>query len=982
VVEQFGGLCPACVAGFAILPAATADSTLSPGAKFGHYEILGVLGRGGMGVVYRARQEGLDRVVALKILSSRLAADREFVERFEREAKALARLNHPNIVAVHDAGIESGIPYLAMEYVEGESLRKLLSEGRLTPSRAFSIVPQLCDALEYAHAQGIVHRDIKPENILRDQKGQIKIADFGLAMIVGVEADRLTRTHAVMGTPHYMAPEQVENPKAVDHRADIYSMGVVIYEMLTGELPLGAFAKPSEKARLHHRLDEIILRALAKEPDRRYQRATDVKADVARVPRDPAPASGVARGFGWKSSQKIFGWPLVHVAWGVDGRGRPVVARGIFAFGLLAVGLVALGPVALGLLALGGLALGGLAGGGGSVGAVSAGGVAAGVYAYGTVATGPYVISRDRRDREAEQFFSRWVTLPRDVYWEGLRAYQAHHRDRALAFLLEVPPSHPKYGSAMKIIAYEMYARDSRSPEVGVALLAKARQARPNDPEIEDAYIKAVNLLTERSSRTTEELQEFLKPRDVFERKGLPKDDRIKPSDEPVIFFPEAKELDPNDKEDYHQLKGDSKDFLEYIQGKGGFRGRQAGKTPGVYDTMGVGVGGGGGGFRGGLYAGRFSGREDALARGGGSSATELVVRRALSWLIRHQDPDGKWGAESFRNQCVGVACGGTGDRAFDPGLTALSLLAFLGSGYTPDSPVELHDSTQPDRMLRPGDAVRNAIEWLMAHQDKEGCIGEREGKYLYNHAIATWALSEAFGMTGSEKHKAAAQKAVDFLVSAQNPGNGWRYSVRCGENDTSVTGWAVEALKAAEAANLRVPREVFENALSWIKHATVEIDPYRTGYTSAGTGKVYTPGKNDAFMDHPAMSAIALASRVMIEKKKDDPSFSAMTLLRADLPAWESTRIDGYYWFWGSQALFQIDGPSGPAWTIWNDSLQRALVPNQEQRREGCTHGSWDPAVDRWGEEGGRVYAVALNALTLEVYYRSPRVLELPAKK
>jgi hypothetical protein len=945
-----------------------------------------------MGVVYRARQEGLDRVVALKILSSRLAADREFVERFEREAKALARLSHPNIVAVHDAGIESGIPYLAMEYVEGESLRKLLSEGRLTRSRAFSIVPQLCDALEYAHAQGVVHRDIKPENILRDQKGQIKIADFGLAMIVGVEANRLTRTHAVMGTPHYMAPEQVENPKAVDHRADIYSMGVVIYEMLTGELPLGAFAKPSEKAKLHHRLDEIILRALAKEPDRRYQRATDVKADVARVPRDPSPASGVARGFGWKSSQKIFGWPLVHIAWGVDERGRPVVARGLFAFGLLAVGLVALGPVALGLLAMGGLALGGLAGGGGSVGAVSAGGLAAGVYAYGTVAAGPYVISPNRRDREAEQFFSRWVTVPKDVYWEGLRAFQAHDEKRALTYLLEVPPSHPKYGSAMRILGYEMFARQSQSPEMGVKLLASARQARPNDPEIEEAFIKTLGLLGEKKSDREEarivegnpgEIPDLLKPRDVFGRKGLPKDDRSpKGADEPAIFFPEAKESDHNesaDNEDYHQMKGDSKDFLSYIKGEtGGFRGRQPGKTPGVYDTMGVVVGGGGGG----RFGGRFGGHESLIARGGGTRETERAVRQALLWLARHQGPDGSWGAESFQNQCVGEQCGGTGDRDFDPGLTALSLLAFLGSGFSHDSRDVFLMSENPARTVVSGNVVRKGLEWLIARQDSEGCIGGRSPKYMYNHAIASWALSDAYGMTSSEWLKGPAQKAVSWLVTVQNPGNGWRYAARNGENDTSVTGWAVQALKSAEAANLRVPEEVFENALSWIKHATLEIAPYRTGYDSAGTGKVFIPGKNETFADHPSMSAIALLSRVMIEKKKDDPSWSAMTLLRADLPEWKKDCIDFYYWFWASQALYQISDMRGQAWTAWNEALRRALVPTQEDRGDACTRGSWDPAVDRWGQEGGRVYAVALNALTLEVYYRSPLILDLPARK
>ncbi|MBI3854179.1 MAG: serine/threonine protein kinase, partial [Planctomycetes bacterium] len=209
VVAQFGGMCPACVAGFAELPAG-ADAALKPGSTFGRYEIVETVGRGGMGVVYRARQTGLDRAVALKVLSPRLSSDPDLVGRFEREAKALARLSHPNIVAVHDCGVEGGTPYLVMEFVEGLSLRRLLAERRLPPEEALRIVPQLCDALEYAHGQGVVHRDIKPENILIDTNGQVKIADFGLAMVIGIGAPRLTQTNAVMGTPHYMAPEQVE----------------------------------------------------------------------------------------------------------------------------------------------------------------------------------------------------------------------------------------------------------------------------------------------------------------------------------------------------------------------------------------------------------------------------------------------------------------------------------------------------------------------------------------------------------------------------------------------------------------------------------------------------------------------------------------------------------------------------------------------------------------------------------------------------
>ena len=152
---------------------------------------------------------------------------------------------------------------------------QLLHDRRLEPAEALDIIGQICDALQYAHEEGVVHRDIKPENILLDRKGRLKIADFGLAKITGADqATNLTMTNMVMGTPHYMAPEQIENPKSVDHRADIYSMGVVFYEMLTGELPIGRFEVPSKKVQIDVRLDEVVLKTLEKAPERRYQKAS------------------------------------------------------------------------------------------------------------------------------------------------------------------------------------------------------------------------------------------------------------------------------------------------------------------------------------------------------------------------------------------------------------------------------------------------------------------------------------------------------------------------------------------------------------------------------------------------------------------------------------------------------------------------------------------------------------------------------------
>lgn len=261
---------------------------------FPQFEIIEVLGRGGMGLVYKARQPQLDRFVALKILAPELSGDPAFAERFLREAKALAQLSHPNIVSIFDFGKTGECFYLVMEYVDGMSLWELEQRKKsLSPEEAFAIVPRICEALQYAHDEGVVHRDIKPGNILIDKKGRVKIADFGLAKMAGKTEDpfSLTQTSIAIGTPHYMAPEQMERPMEVDHRADIYSLGVVFYEMLTGQLPLGHFPPPSERVQIDVRLDEVVLRALAREPEQRYQKVSEIKESVEMISSMAMPAA-------------------------------------------------------------------------------------------------------------------------------------------------------------------------------------------------------------------------------------------------------------------------------------------------------------------------------------------------------------------------------------------------------------------------------------------------------------------------------------------------------------------------------------------------------------------------------------------------------------------------------------------------------------------------------------------------------------------
>ncbi|HYF35908.1 MAG TPA: serine/threonine-protein kinase, partial [Prosthecobacter sp.] len=242
------GLCPRCLGAMHLAGDTLGDDEAEPiqppltpeelAPHFPQLEILACLGRGGMGVVYKARQRSLNRLVALKLLAPERVNDAEFAERFAREAQALAQLDHPHIVTVYDFGRTGEFFFLLMEFVDGVNLRQALHAGRFTPEQALSIVPPVCEALQFAHEHGIVHRDIKPENLLLDKTGRVKIADFGIAKMMAADTGARGERQ-VVGTPEYMAPEQQSAPASADHRADVYSLGVVLYEMLTGELPGG-----------------------------------------------------------------------------------------------------------------------------------------------------------------------------------------------------------------------------------------------------------------------------------------------------------------------------------------------------------------------------------------------------------------------------------------------------------------------------------------------------------------------------------------------------------------------------------------------------------------------------------------------------------------------------------------------------------------------------------------------------------------------
>src|SRR5579863_5149955 len=266
------------------------------------YELEGVVGRGGMAEVYRARDLRLDRVVAIKTLRTDLARDQTFQARFRREAQSAASLNNPSIVAVYDTGEDMStgtpIPFIVMEYVDGKTVRELLNEGhRLLPERILEIVSGVLRALEYSHQAGIVHRDIKPGNVMVTRNGDIKVMDFGIARAMSDAQATMTQTAQVIGTAQYLSPEQARGER-VDARSDLYSTGCLMYELLTGRPPFTGDSpvaiayqhvreNPVPPSRLDPDMppwaDAIVLRAMAKSPNDRYQSAAEMQADIQRA---------------------------------------------------------------------------------------------------------------------------------------------------------------------------------------------------------------------------------------------------------------------------------------------------------------------------------------------------------------------------------------------------------------------------------------------------------------------------------------------------------------------------------------------------------------------------------------------------------------------------------------------------------------------------------------------------------------------------
>lgn len=335
------------------------------------------------------------------------------------------------------------------------------------------------------------------------------------------------------------------------------------------------------------------------------------------------------------------------------------------------------------------------------------------------------------------------------------------------------------------------------------------------------------------------------------------------------------------------------------------------------------------------------------------SAGTTKAVEAALDWLAHVQSPDGSWPVLE-------------GEDNYVPGVTGMALLAFLGAGETHQSGTHK-------------DTVAAGLRYLKSIQDSEGCYGPRRSQhFMYNHGYATLAMSEAYGMSGSPLFKDSAQSGVNFILMARNPYMAWRYGVRDGDNDTTMTGLMVMALKSGKLAGLEVDDQAFRGALTWVDKMT---DPEfgRVGYQVRGGQPARTMEAMDRFPADrsEAITAVGIVTRVFAGQ---DPKKNALIAKGADLlvakpPVWapNAGTHDYHYWYWGSVALYQV---GGERWRSWKGALDGAVVPNQRKGDAEKLGGSWDP-IDAWSNEGGRVYATATLCLALEISARYARATE-----
>ncbi|MEI8373867.1 MAG: prenyltransferase/squalene oxidase repeat-containing protein [Planctomycetota bacterium] len=340
-------------------------------------------------------------------------------------------------------------------------------------------------------------------------------------------------------------------------------------------------------------------------------------------------------------------------------------------------------------------------------------------------------------------------------------------------------------------------------------------------------------------------------------------------------------------------------------------------------------------------FGGRGSGSRKAMvASGGGTKRTERTVTAALIWLANHQMSDGSWSLQNYTQRCKDKSCTGKGLVSADAGATALGLLPFLAAGQS-------HKSKGPYR-----EHILQGVQWLIAHQQPDGNLAKGVPQMMYSHGLATIALSEAFGLSGDKHIGEAAQKAVNFILAAQNATDGgWRYNPK-DPGDTSVLGWQLTALKSAKMAGLNVGGNAFVNAGKFLDSVAIHD----------GTEYGYTPGIGSS----PTMTAVGLLGRQYLGTKRDNPMLAGgMKYLMNHLP--DESLPNVYYWYYATQVMRNMNGYE---WDTWNRKMRDILVRTQVRNVDSCANGSWDPEKDVWGRSGGRVMKTSLSVLPLMLYY------------
>ncbi|MBI4243372.1 MAG: hypothetical protein HY606_04710 [Planctomycetes bacterium] len=431
--------------------------------------------------------------------------------------------------------------------------------------------------------------------------------------------------------------------------------------------------------------------------------------------------------------------------------------------------------------------------------------------------------------------------------------------------------------------------------------------------------------------------------------------------EEPLLTERQEERNESPSDQPFEQMEGENLDNISDKPMKGKW----------ANDVIGAGGGAGGAyGGRGGLLALRQG--------GGGGTGKRQAVLNALRWLMRHQNSDGSWDVKEHTKNCgkhpkfPGLCDNkGRGVAAYKVGITGLSVLAFTGAGFT-----HISRDKDPETGLIYGETVKKAIEYLIRNQDENGCFGERNGEYMYNHLIATFAFCEDYFFTGSPMLKETARKAVEFCVNAQTPNAGIRYEYQSGTSDSSVSGWLAQAYKSAEMCGLEVPQQNKDGILNWYNSVTDQGYQW-VGYREKVNDPVVMQGENDQYRFYPALTAIALMTRIFFGQEKSDKNVTGharyIKSSDANLPKWEEDiDADFYYWYYSSYAMWQM---GGDYWKWWEKPIEKVMLEHQSNKQD-CTKGSWDP-VDKWSWAGGRVYTTATGALILEVYYRFPNVFQ-----